>query len=91
MSSLLSAVSADVLDRVRRNAAAHNRTLEQEIASVLADAVKDEPPVLGPPLESPERPAPYDLEIEGPRERVTPVEGGEPRLAFWFDEHRAAQ
>ena len=67
------------------------RTVEEELLSA-ADQTLRVVDVSAPeelhPIPNQEISAPFDLELEGPWERVVARDGGPPRLEFWFDEDK---
>ncbi len=80
-------VPPSVLAFLADRAAKANRTVEEEALSLIeARSVSETPEIiLGPEIA-----APFDLDIAGPAERITPSEAGSPRLECWFDEDKVS-
>lgn len=76
-------VPPSVLAFLQDRAAKSNRTVEEEALRLIEAHSGSQTLEL---ITSPESPAPFDLDIPGPRERIVPREGGSPRLECWFDE-----
>lgn len=84
-------VSPEMLALLRDRAARSGRTVEEELLSA-ADQTLRVVDVSAPeelhPIPNQEISAPFDLELEGPWERVVARDGGPPQLEFWFDEDK---
>jgi hypothetical protein len=89
-------VPSELLAQLRDRAAHSGRTVEEEVLSATERGLRS-PTGAGVTEEelhvipSPEIPAPFDPELEGPREPVKVRDGGPLPVEFWYDEDKVAE